>query len=542
VKEELKQNPNYLSELIQEYLLDNPHRATVILKPDPELGQRLVDEEKQKLSAIQSELGDDEIDAIIDNSLTLKKLQETQDTAEVLATIPTLTLSDLDKDSKEIPIEVESFDGCAILIHDLFTNGIVYLDAGFDLHLLPTELLPYVNLFGSSLTRMGTVSLDYVKLTQRISQKTGGIWHSTFTSASKDRQSNPAQLLLRGKATMSQVHELLALLKDVLTNVQLDNKERFRQIVLEAKAGEEAGLLQMGHIVVANRLASQYSVANWAAEQMDGVAYLAFLNRLVEEIEEDWTSVYRNLEAVRSALINRREMLLNVTIDRENYGKLRPILNEFIMTLPTNDGQKHDWTVDLHPVNEALTIPARVNYVGKGANLYDLGYELNGSVTVINKYLRTSWLWEKIRVQGGAYGGGSRFDPYSGSFAFYSYRDPNLMSTIDNYDRTAGFLRNFELSDEELAKAIIGAIGEIDSYQLPDAKGYSSMIRHLIGLTAKDRQKYRDEVLATTVADFRAFADVIDAVGHGGSVVVLGSAESIDAANEDDWLEVRKVL
>ncbi len=542
VKEELRRNPSYLSDLIQANLLDNPHRATVILKPDPELGQRLIDEEQHKLSLIRSELGDDEIEAIIDNTLTLKKLQETPDSAAALASIPTLTLADLDKNSKEIPIEVEPFDGGEILFHDLFTNGIVYLDAGFDLHSLPTDLLPYVNLFGSSLTRMGTTSLDYVKLTQRISQKTGGIWHSTFTSASKDRQSNPGQLLLRGKSTMSQVQELLELFADVLKNVKLDNKERFRQIVLEAKAGQESGLLQMGHIVVANRLASQYSVSDWAAEQMDGVTYLVFLNRLVEQIEEDWPSVYRNLEAVRSALINRRAMLLNVTVDRESYARLRPVLNEFIMTLPTKNGQMRDWTADLQPINEGLTIPARVNYVGKGANLYDLGYGLNGSVTVINKYLRTSWLWEKIRVQGGAYGGGSRFDRYSGTFAFYSYRDPNIISTIENYNGTADFLRNFELSDEELTKAIIGAIGEIDSYQLPDAKGYSSMVRHLIGLTEEDRQQYRDEILSTTVADFRAFADVIEAVGHAGSVVVLGSPESIDAANEDNWLEVKKVL
>jgi len=542
VKQELKQNPSYLSDLIQVNLLDNTHRTTVILKPDPELGQRLIEEEQQKLSAIQSGLGDDEIEAIIDNTLALKKLQETPDSPEALAKIPTLTLADLDRDSKEIPIEVEPFDGGEILFHNLFTNGIVYLDAAFDLHSLPVELLPYVNLFGSSLTGMGTKSLDYVKLTQRIGQKTGGIWHSTFTSASHDRQSNPARLLLRGKATMSQVRELLAIFEEVLTNIKLDNRERFRQIVLEAKAGEEAGLLQMGHIVVANRLASQYNVADWVAEQMDGVAYLAFLNRLVEEIENDWPSVYQNLEAVRSALINRRAMLLNVTVDSENYGQLRPILKEFITTLPAKKGPKHDWDVDLRPFNEGLTIPARVNYVGKGANLYDLGYRLNGSVTVINKYLRTSWLWEKIRVQGGAYGGGCRFDRYSGTFTFYSYRDPNLMSTIENYDRTADFLRTFELSDDELTKAIIGAIGEIDSYQLPDAKGYSSMLRHLIGLTEEDRQKYRDEVLSTTVADFRAFADVIEGVSRTGSVVVLGSAESIVDANDDSWLEIKKVL
>ena len=89
---------------------------------------------------------------------------------------------------------------------------------------------------------------------------------------------------------------------------------------------------------------------------------------------------------------------------------------------------------------EALTIPAQVNYVGKGANLYKLGYEPHGSVSVINNYLGTTWLWEKVRVQGGAYGGFSAFDTHSGTFTFLSYRDPNLLATLDTYDKTVDFL------------------------------------------------------------------------------------------------------
>lgn len=196
------------------------------------------------------------------------------------------------------------------------------------------------------------------------------------------------------------------------------------------------------------------------------------------------------------------------------------------------------------PQNEGLVIPAAVNYVGKGANLYDLGYQLDGSLYVVNKYLQTTWLWEKIRVQGGAYGGFSSFDRYSGVFSYLSYRDPNLLSTLENYDGTARFLKHLNLDEDELTKSIIGVIGDIDSYQLPDAKGYTALARTLLGVTDEDRQQIRDQVLSTTLQDFHAFADVLDKIDQESRVVVMGSQQAVEEANQQrpNWLSVQKVL
>lgn len=47
------------------------------------------------------------------------------------------------------------------------------------------------------------------------------------------------------------------------------------------------------------------------------------------------------------------------------------------------------------------------------------------------------------------------------------------MKTLDVYDATGDFLRDLEMDNDTLTKAIIGTIGDVDSYQLPDAKGYS---------------------------------------------------------------------
>jgi len=240
-KERLVTDPTYPQELIREHLLANPHRTTVLLEPDGDLAQRLIKEEQARLDAAREGMQESDLQAIVDNTGALRRLQETPDTAEALASIPMLTMADLDKESRVIPISVAKVHSAELIFHDLFTNGIIYLDAGLNLDQLPSRLLPYVNLIGSSFTDMGTMTEDYVKLSQRISTKTGGVWHSTIISTNADRSGATAWLLLRGKATVSQSQALLDIFRDVLLTVKLDDKDRFRQIVLEAKAGEEAG-------------------------------------------------------------------------------------------------------------------------------------------------------------------------------------------------------------------------------------------------------------------------------------------------------------
>jgi Zn-dependent M16 (insulinase) family peptidase len=315
-------------------------------------------------------------------------------------------------------------------------------------------------------------------------------------------------------------------------------------MVLESKARAEAGLIPGGHGVVDTRLRANFNVSDWLDEQMGGITYLFFLRQLVEDVDKNWLDVLAKLEAVRRVLLNRNNMLCNITLDESNWQQFQPKLADFLNALPASPLEIAPWRPTYSGQSEGLTIPAQVNYVGKGANLFDLGYKLHGSNIVITNFLRTTWLWEKIRVQGGAYGGMCNFDSISGVFSFLSYRDPNLLGTLDNYDQASQFLRRVELNDDELTKSIIGAISQLDSYQLPDAKGYTSMVRHLIGMTDDIRQQRREEVLSTTAADFIAFAEVLAQVKDKGMVVVLGSREAIEEANQTrgNWLQVQKVM
>ena len=543
IKQKLASDPRYFESLIQTHLLDNSHRTTLRLKPDPEVGKRLDEEEKARLAKIRESLIESQLAELVENAKKLKLQQETPDSSEALETLPVLALEDLDKKNKTIPIEVLEMQETKVLYHDLFTNGIVYLDLGFDLHALPKELLPLTEIFIRALLETGTNKEDFVRLSQRIGKSTGGIHGTAVTATAIGSRESVAKLFLRGKATVSQAGELLNILKDVLLGAQLDNRERIKQIVLEEKAGLESSLVPSGHVYVNQRLRAQFGESGWAKDQMSGIGYLFALRALATDVDKKWKSVLQKLEAMREALITRQALICNFTLDAANWESFKPQLDTFLSALPAREVRIESFGVHPEEKKEGLTIPAQVNYVGKGANLYDLGYEYDGSANVITDYLRMTYLWEKIRVQGGAYGTFCVFDDASGVLTFLSYRDPNVAATIDNYDRAAAFLKGLDssrLTENEIKKAIIAAIGDLDAYQLPDAKGYTSMLRYLTNRTDELRQEIRDEVLSTNGEDFIAFGEVLEKVAQSNAVAVIGSQNAIESANIG--LEVTKVL
>ena len=224
----------------------------------PEEGRRRTEAERQRLETVRRGMTPEDIQKVAESVESLKRYQDTPDSPEALATIPSLQLSDIDKLVKTIPLAVHKDGDTTVLAHDLFTNGIVYLDLGFDLHGVSQELLPFIGLYGRVLLQMGTETQDYVKLTQRIGRSTGGITSALLTSTIRETTQSTLWFFLRGKAVTSQAAEMLAILKDVLLTARHDNRERFKQIVFEEKARLEAELVPGGHIVVNRRLRARF--------------------------------------------------------------------------------------------------------------------------------------------------------------------------------------------------------------------------------------------------------------------------------------------
>ena len=526
LKEKIAANPRYFEELIENILIKNTHRATVRLLPDNEKAARDEAEEEARMQAARDAMHADQLAHTADAAARLLEMQKAPDTLEAIKSLPLLRRDDLDKKIRTIPRDVELRDNATILFHDIFTGGIVYIDIGFNLHVLDADDLPWVSLLGSLLLEMGTQKEDFVSLSRRIAQKTGGIHACPFLSALDQSSDSAAYLFLRGKCMSSQTDDLFGILQDILFTPAFNDRKRFREVLLEQKAEMESSLVPNGHSAVLSRLKTHYHEAYRASEALSGIDALFFHRTMQKTMKEDWPGTVTRIEGILRKLL-AGGLIINITADGKDRAAISRTLEPFIAAFPaTKIPLAMSWTFATTPSrSEALLAPSRVNYVGRAINLFDNGYAMDGSALVITKYLRTAWLWEKIRVQGGAYGAICGFDSHCGVLAFASYRDPNLAATLEAYGPTADFLKNIEPDEKAPTRALIGAIGGIDTYLLPDAKGYADMTRYLTGHTAEKRQKLRDELLSTTAEDFKQFAEFIRM--DQAVTSVLGSPDEI---------------
>jgi presequence protease len=522
--------------LMESLLLENPHRAFLVLVPDQELSARREAAERQALDQVAQGLGAAGLERVAAEARELARLQSTPDDPSDLAAIPRLTLADLRREEAPIPCrEAPAALGATLLAHELPSAGICYLDLGLDLSVVPEELLYLVPLFGRALTEMGAGGLDFEALDLWIARRTGGLEAEPFCSTALGPDGAPsgraaARLFVRGKAVADNTSEMLDILRAVLFSPKLADQERFAQMVLEEKARLEQRLAPAGHRVVMTRLRAGYGPAGLANERMHGVSALFAVRGLAARVEQDWPGVLADLERLHQLLVSRKNLAVGLTADGASLAQCEGPLVRFLEELPAPGAPAQEWKPAPAPAWEGLAMPVQVHYVGQALDLRAVGYAFSGAALALTNLARTGRLWERVRVQGGAYGAFCGLERASGLFTFASYRDPNLAKTLDAYASVAEFLRAGEVSPVELEKSVIGAMGDLDAHLLPDAKGFASLVRRLTGDTLDLRQRMRDELLSCSRATALALADALDAARPSARVCALGGRESLEAS------------
>ena len=549
LKADLAAKKPVFQDLLKKYIINNKHCVTVEMKPDASLESKQLEEEANRLKAIKDAMTEDQIKDVIESTKLLKAAQAAEDSPEARATLPRLSLDDIDPKARELPIEVvregNGMDA-TILTHDLTTSGILYADVGFDFSSVDHEDLPYLPLFTRLLMEGGTTSMDEVTLQRKIGAETGGIGVSLFSDTKatggvvSGTQPNDAllYLMMRGKATTEKVPVMLDLMTDILMNANLNNKKRAVEMLKESKIRKEQSVITSGHTYAASRLAARHSFLGYLGEVTGGITSVRAAGGLLNEAENNWDALHARLCKIRDAIVRRNGMIVNLTGDDKVLSSALPDVNSFLDKLPVQDSPATNnlaatWSSDklAKMENEGFTVPSQVNYVVKGGPVLSPGEPVSGSSSVVSRFLSLHYLWDNVRVMGGAYGGFARFSETSGRFVYMSYRDPNLKGTLDIYDKAPDALLNAHVTNDDILQGVIGAIGDLDSPLSPDQKGYSSMVQYLSGESPADRQKWRDEVLGTSESNFKDFATNLQKVTDAGTVAVVGSQAALDDAN-----------
>lgn len=518
---------DYMELVISENLLGNNHAVLMALKPVPGLQAEIDASTVKELSEKKASMDDATMTELIEDTKELVEYQKRSDTPEALATIPMLSLDDITKEAVWYEGGEKEIDGIKIVHLDEFTSDIHYTKLLFDLRVLSQDQIQYAELLSGLFGKFDTENYTYGELDKQFNIHTGGFNSAimVFTPGMSDSDYVP-KFVVSSKVVGDKSEKMFELTKEVLTSSKFE-KERLRELLTRHFAGVESGAKNNGMAYAATRLFSYYSNTGIFNEQINGFEYYWFLSDLVNNFDEKYKEIAASMNAVSDLLFTTSNMEVNITCSNENYQDFVGSFSDFAAMIPAGNQEFAEWNLVPEKKNEGFMTTSKVQYVLKGANYKELGYNWSGKISVLSQILSTDWLQNQIRVIGGAYGGFSSFGP-SGNMYFGSYRDPNLVESLDNYDATPDYLESFEADEKAMTRYIIGTIASLDNPETPATKANTALNRYYNGISREFVQSQRDDILSTTAEDIRGMKDMVKELMDQNIYCVYGNKEKIE--------------
>ena len=524
----------YYEDLIQKYLLDNTHGAIVIVKPEKGRTARMDAELDAKLQEYKASLGDEEIREMVSRTKKLEEYQSEPESEEALERIPVLNREDISREIDPIFNEEMNLAGVPVVFHEIETNGIGYVDVMFDLSGVSAEELPYVGILQSVLGIIDTENYGYGELFNEINMHTGGIGTSLelYNDVTNIREKIfKATFEIKGKALYPKLEKTFEMMGEILTASKLNDTKRIKEILAMTKSRLSMKFQSSGHTTAALRALSYASPSAKFKDMTNGIDFYQKIVDLSEHFEEEKESITATLINLTKKLFRPDNMMISYTASKEGMDGLEKMIANLSERLYKEVPEETPCIIHCEKKNEGFKTASKVQYVARTGNFIDNGAAYTGALQILKVILSYDYLWQNIRVKGGAYGCMSNFNRIGEGY-FVSYRDPNLKRTIEVYEGIVDYLKNFTVSDRDMTKYIIGTISNIDQPMTPATKGERSMNLYMNKVSADMIREERSQILDATQDDIRALYRVVEAVLKADQLCVVGSEDKIEENKE----------
>lgn len=532
LKEQVK--TDYFEQLIQTYLLDNPHASVVVIEPEKGLNAKKEEQLAKKLAAYKESLSKEEIQQLIADTKHLKQYQEEPSPREELEKIPMLRREDMKREAAPLINQEREVDGVTVIHHSMFSNGIAYLRFLFDIRDFAVEDIPYVGLLKYVLGYVDTEHYGYAELSNEINIHTGGIGCSfgVYPHMSGEEQMK-VMFEVKTKVLMEELPEAGKLITEMIKTSVLSDEKRLLEILGQLKSRLQASLSSVAHSVASMRAMSYFSRAAYYQDAVGGILFEQKVADLAEHFEEKKADLIAKLEELTRKIFTPERMSVSVVCEEKDFVAVGREIGQLKQALYPSEGStvRNLPPLVLEQKNEGFTDASKVQYVARTGNFKRHGFEYNGALRILKVIMGYDYLWINIRVKGGAYGCMNSY-MRNGDTYFVSYRDPNLEKTNEIYDGIPKYLENFTADERDMTKYIIGTISDLDTPLNPNAKGARSMTALLQGITQEDLQRERDEVIGATEKDIRALKDMIASVLEEHNLCVIGNEEKLNEQKE----------
>ena len=536
----------FFEKMIRECLLDNPHCAVVVLEPEQGLSDRLDEEMRQRLKKFADGCTREQRQKIADEFAALRAWQQTPDREEDRLRIPMLRREDLTRQAvgllnkvQKLPLQGKETAGTFTAVtHPLSTNRIDYMTFLFEIRDLPEKYIRNLGIFKTLFSVLDTNSYDYTSLGHEINIYTGGIncvvrgysWYGDREDPMAPRQEYRLTLEVSVKALHKNLREAFALVREIMLGTNYHMPERILEVLEEERAGMRAGMASAGHATAAMRALSYLSEPSAIMGMVTGLTAYRTLDETCSRLSADPEAaepLCGLMQEMSAAIFRQDNLIFDCTACEEDLPEILAAAQQLAGELSSAKTEtKSVFAPELKKRNEGLTTAGQVQYVCRAGRFDRNVHPVTGAFRVLRVLLGYEYLWNRIRVEGGAYGCMSSFTREGNAF-LVSYRDPHLQRTITTFEETAQFLRGFDADERTMTKYIIGAVSALDQPMTPFIYGRYSLGSLLSGLDDAMLQQERDQVLDASPADIRALADYLDDVMEDGVLCVVGSDAKI---------------
>ncbi len=514
----------YFESLIKEVLLENPHSCEIVMKPSRTAGEERRAKEQARLTKENTAWTAEEKAKKIARMEEFHRLQKREDTPEDLATLPKLTWEDIPKEPETLPMEETSFHGLPVLLHKTATNGIIYSALYFDADgLSETELSTLAllcQLFGELPTRRHTVE----QLQNEKKLLCGQLeFAPTVLPRGKD---TVLKLTASFSALEKNVEKASDLVTELLTETVFEDEKAIRDLLRQTKTGLQQMTVMAGNSIAINRVWAQFSPTGVATEAVGGFAMYQWLKAQ----DESWN--WEELKAALSGLCGRlvRKNALTVSVTNSTCACAADLAARLSAALPSGEEKIGGAKLTAWGVKrEGIAIPADISFAVLGGELSE---EYTHSWQVAAHVVTYSYLWDVIRVQGGAYGTGMKVGD-TGLVTCHSYRDPSGALSLEKYRKAPEFLRSFSQSGPDMTAALVGTVASLSPLLSPRLKGSTADAYYWKGVTWETRLARWKMLLNTTPQQLSRIASQLEKTLESGGVCVVAGQKQLDGCGLD---------
>lgn len=519
---------DYYEKLVEQYMINNSHAALVVIEPEKGLTAKIENQVKEKLKEYKASLSKEEVEQLVEKTKALEQYQEEPSPIEDILKIPMLTREDMQKNALPFQNKELRFGETLVLHQEIFTNGIGYLNLLFDINKVPENLLPYVGMLKYILGLVDTEHYTYGDFFDEINMYSGGISVSFNSYANTKECGNyKAYMEVKAKVMYDKLPFAFKMIKEMLLTSKFEDEKRLYEIVAQLKSRMQMSLTSSGHTTAAMRAMSYFSNTAYLSELTSGITFYKLVEHIEKNFDQCKNEVIEKLKETASYIFKADNLLVSYTAQKEGLAGLEAEVESLKTSLGKSQKDAEKYKFALEQLNEGYKTSSKVQYVSRAGNFRQEGLEYTGALRILKIILSYDYLWNNVRVKGGAYGCMSGFGKTGDSY-FASYRDPNLENTNEIFERTTEYLENFQADERDMTKYIIGTISDMDTPLNPYAKGNRSLTAYLTNLTFEDVQRERDQVLNAKDEDIRALKAYVQAVLRPDNLCVIGGEEKIE--------------